>query len=99
MPYAHLPCRATFPTSIHARLFRARLSRSVCERIGHLVIDARNNRESFVLRFDDDSLIETPKFSPGAGPEIAHFPPTKNGKRDLDNAEFFENVTPTRPET
>lgn len=71
----------------------------LCQRIGHLVIDARNDPESLILRFDDDSVIETPKFSPGVGPEIAHFLPVKAGKPVPGETYFYENLAPTRPET
>jgi hypothetical protein len=69
---------------------------ALCRLIGRVVESAVDQPDQLVIRCAADSVIEVPKASRDAGPEIAHFVPTREGRRDVASITTWENLIPTR---
>jgi hypothetical protein len=68
----------------------------LCELIGRIVEDATELSDRLSVSFTGDALVEIPRYSKDAGPEVAHFVPLRDGKYDVPSMMIWENLRSTR---
>lgn len=74
---------------------RAGSREALCRLIDCTVANAEDQHDRLALCFGDDLGLEIPKASEGAGPEVAHFVPTREGRLDVASMMIWENLVPT----
>jgi hypothetical protein len=68
---------------------------ALCQLIGHVVETATEQPDRLALSFDTDTVVEIPKASRHAGPEIAQLVPSRGGWLDTAATITWENLLPT----
>ncbi len=68
----------------------------LCELIGLTVSEVQDVPDSLLVHFADDTKLEMLKASPGTGPEVAHFVPLVDGRRDVASMSIWENSISSR---
>lgn len=63
--------------------------------IGRVVERASDEADRLVVQLAGHAVVEIPKASRGAGPEIAHFVPIRDGRRDGASMMTWENLEST----
>jgi len=66
---------------------------ALCALIGRVVELAEDRPDRLKLRLTGDAVVEIPKASPDAGPEVAHFVPTREGNLDVTSMMIWENLS------
>jgi hypothetical protein len=69
---------------------------ALCELIGATVARAEDRPDRLRIALGSSTVVEIPKESSDAGPEVAHFVPTENGRLDVARMMLWENLRPTR---
>lgn len=65
--------------------------------INQVVSGASDLREQVILRFRNGMILDVPKRSQTAGPEVVHFVPTnEKGELEVDRMTIWENLHPSR---
>jgi hypothetical protein len=72
---------------------------ALCGLIGSVVVSAAEQPDSLVLEFDGGAVLKVPKASRGAGPEIAHFVPMREGRPDAASMTTWENLISTHDDS
>jgi hypothetical protein len=69
---------------------------ALCSLIGQTVDRTEDTPDRLVLTLSSRTKVEISKASRGAGPEVAHLVPVRNGVPDIAAMATWENVSPTR---
>jgi hypothetical protein len=77
---------------IHVEFPREGSRDALCELIGRLVEDVKELPDRLLVNFADSAIVEIPRHSKEAGPEVAHFVPMLGGEYDLASMITWENL-------